>query len=439
MRGLISLSLLTIPLLAYAADAPPATRKAAEIPWGQRAASNLQARLSINNTPSKGGAIEATVELRNTGDTRVPAKDIHVWFVVAQGKEKAYFTEAQAGSDTKALAGGEVLSMALDPAAQKAFAYDPALQLKEGVPTAAEGEEAPKSVGTLSQVLPTGRVRAKAFVVYTSTLNNKAFTDVVPTNSFDVSVSDGDFARLDETARKSLVADTLALFRGDAVAGKAGHDKCLKIGAPVVEPLIAAIGDAQLSEAGRMWLVATLVDLGDKRAVPALIKEVENGGGAASVIAYHGPRLKSADLNAAIAKTAASSKDLKFAAWAARGLGKAGKRLDPALLEAMVKQSDPAGRGEAVDILLEQSDASAVGLLAKLIGDADQSVRLHAIQRVSAAGRREKPLLLALAGDLDSTDEKTRPAAQDALKALTGKDFAAEKAKWENYIGTLKN
>ena len=398
MHRSFAVLLLILPVAALAADpnpdlittttAPATTRIADTVAWGQRAANNLQARLAITNTPAKGGTISAVVELRNTGDTAVPAKGIHIWFMVAQGKDKAYFTAAQKSSDLQMLEAGAFTTMLLDPSSLPAYSYDPSLQLKDGMPNAGPDAPAPKSLGNLAELLPTGRVRMKAFVIYTSTVDHKPYTDVIPSNTFDVSVSEGDFAKLDETAKKSLISDTLKLFHGDAVAGKAGHDKSLKIGEPILQPLLDALSDEHLSEAGQLWLVATLVDLGDKRAVPALIKQVEAGGAKAYVIAYHGPRMKNADLNDAIAKAASSSDDPKLIAWSARGLGKAGKKLDAKALATMVGQSDGAGRLEAVDILLEQTDKSTVQLLAMLITDRETSVQLRAIQQVAAAGRK---------------------------------------------------
>ncbi len=395
----------------------PTTQKTTTIPWGPRAAANIQTRLSFASAPSKGGKIAATVELRNTGDTPIELTSLKLWFMVAQGKSKVFFTASQPASPKISLDAGTATSLPFDPSALDAFTYDPALQLVSGIPTAPANTDAPKKLGALADILPTGRIRAKAFLVFTTAIEKKNITDVVPSNSLDVTVDDGDFAKLSDAAKKSTLDDLIRAFHADAVTGKNAHAQALKLGAPAVQPLIDALADKDLTPPGRMWLVATLIALGDKRAVDPLIAQLDNPD-AAQVIAYHGPKLKSPKLTAAIEKTAAKSNDPKLVAWAARGLGNAGKPLSASMLETMVKQSDPEGRAEAVVILLEQSDKSAIPLLVQLIADPQSAVRVYTIQRIAFAKRTDAPLLDAIRQAQKNPDEKTAAAAKAALKSL---------------------
>ncbi len=379
---LILLPLLTIHLLAQTtAPKPP------ENPWGARSAvTPLQARITLPSPATQGGLLTPTIDLRNTSDTPLKLTNIRIWLLLSQGKDKILFTEAAPIEPSRKLDASDLRTFPFAASTLKVFNYDPNYDIKDGVP-AAKNDKPLTSLGTLNQLLPTGRVRIKAFVVVTTIIKNKEFTDAIPTNTLDVSVADSDFAKLDDTAKKAAVDDILRHFKGDAVAGKSAYDKSLKIGDPLVQPIIDALS-TELSEHGRMWAVSTLIDLNDKRAIPPLIKELETGGGAAYVIAYHGPRMKNADLLAAIEKCAAESKDAKLLAWAARGLGKSGKSLNAKSLETMVTQSDPAGRLEAIDILLEQKDKTTPTLLAKLINDTEPTTTAHLKLKTSSLSYR---------------------------------------------------
>jgi HEAT repeat protein len=234
-------------------------------------------------------------------------------------------------------------------------------------------------------------------------------------------VGAGDLSKMDPAEKKAFFAELGAGFHGDAVAGKNAHDRAVKAGDGVSAELVKLLGDKNLSEPGRMWLAATLVDLKDDHAVEALINIIEKGGKAAYVVAYKGPAMKDPRLTAAIEKTAATTTDGTLTAWAVRGLGLNGDKIDGGLLESMLTHSDAAGRIEAADILATHPDPRAVPLLAKLITDEDPGVRVAAIRAAATHGKKNPEILAALdkaAAMKDTAGIKAADAAKSARKQL---------------------
>jgi len=400
------------------ADAPPPAQ-----PWGARVG-DLQSRISITNTPTKGSPLQVTAELRNVSDQPIPLANIRVWLMVAQGPKHAFYTSPFAGPEKKTLDAGDTLQITFDAAPLTAYPYTSDLIINNGLPGPAPitpdshaPPTPPAALGKLTDVLPIGPVKAKAFVAVTfiGQLSDTETTHVVPSQAFLFKVAEPDFATLTPAQQVSLLTD---LFRGDAVSAKAAHDRAVQIGTSILPNLIKLLDDNQLSDAGRAWLTATLVDLHDDHATDALIKILDKGGQSAYIVAYMGPRIKDPRVTAAIETAAQTTDDPMLTAWAIRGLGLAGEKTDPTLLEPMVTHSDPAGRVEAADILAAHPDPRAIPLLAKLIGDDDTAVRIHAAQAAAAHDRKDKAIIAALESMKQRSDFPSRTAAQEALNHL---------------------
>jgi|GEM_PF-3117628 len=416
------------------------SRPVAEPKWGERVR-HCQSRVIIPDAPAGKPNLEFTVQLRNVGPDKIPVTNLRVWFLLAQGKDKVFYTAlAKTPADLPAaIDSGDQLQFKTDLSLLDTFAYDPAIKIQDGIPTPGPDQQ-PKKLGAVKDTLPVGRVRVRAFVVYDTQDGNKRFVETVPSATAELGAPPAadDFATLSEAERKAVLEDLVRLFQGDAVAGKAAHDKAVKIGAPAVKTLVELLEkEDATSEHGRMWLVASLLSIRDDRAVDALIAEVKKGGGSAHVIAYHGPRMNNDELNTVIREAAATGKDPRFTAWAARGLGLAGGKIDDAWIDPLLKQTDPLGRSEAATILAGASSAKATAAFIKLCDDPDASVRTAAANAAAQKNRKESAVIKALIASLKRDDAKAQKAAMGALQKLTGEKHSTPK-DWLAYGEKLK-
>ena len=321
--------------------------------------------MTVTGDATKGGPLHVVADLRNVSDAKVPVTQIRVWLMLAQGPSLVFYTAPYAAAP-KSLDGGQAMEIPFEASDLNAFKYVADLVIRDGMPMPPNLKApAPKPVGTLAEVLPTGVVKLKAFVVVEEKVaeaagaaeaggDSKGKTDVIASATLSIKVAElaaGDWSHLNDAAKQAFFAELTADFHGDAVAGQNAHDRAVKVGKEITPQLLTLLDDKEVSSAGHMWLAATLVDLHDDRAIDALVKILEKGGAAAAVVAYHGPKIKNAKLTAAIERVAATTKDASLTAWAVRGLGINGEKTDAALLEAMATHSDAAGRAEAAEIL----------------------------------------------------------------------------------------
>ncbi|MCL2645391.1 MAG: HEAT repeat domain-containing protein [Phycisphaerales bacterium] len=409
------------------ADAPPPVQSAGG-GWGE-VSGNLQARISAVGTPAIAAPILVRAELKNLASTELSKQNVRVWLLVAQGKDHIYYTAAHVATP-QIVAAQETMEIQFDAGLLAAYRYAPEIEIRDGLPTASAiagakkaAASAPEPLGKMKDLLAAGAVRVKAFVVLTSESGEELERKPIVVASATVSMNLGEappveFGKLDAAGKKALLEQITAGLLGDAVAGKNAHDRAVQIGEPAVLPMLSLVGNASLSGAGQMWLVSTLVDLKDPRTIEPLIQIVEQGGPGARVACYHGPKLKDARLTAAIQKVAATTKDPKLMAWAARGLGINGEKVDPKLFEAMVSQSDPFGRVEATAILGASADPKSAPLLAKLVSDTESAVRYRAIAEIAIHGRKEPEIMAALEQATKHQDAQTAKIARQCIDKL---------------------
>jgi hypothetical protein len=402
---------------------------AEEAPWGTRVG-DLQSRMMVAGPVVKGGAVGVTVQVRNVSDKPLVLLNLRVWVMVAQGAEHVVYSAPFEGEKKKELGAGEQMEVRLDAGSLAAYRYVPTLILRNGLPVPPPSSDKstpavppPTSVGTISEVIPVGMVKVKAFVIakVPSELSERELVSVIPSASVVLSVEEKDISKMSAADQRATFEEIATLFCADAVAGKSGHDRAVRIGKPIIPRLVELLSDERVTEAGRMWLTAAIIDLRDEHTVAALESILNKGGNGAYVVAYMGPKLHDPALTAAISSVAGSTKDAALAAWAARGLGLAGEPIAPKMLEAMVAHSDASGRAEAADILAADTDPHAPPFLAKLIGDADVAVRLHAAKAAADHNVSATVVLKALEAMAQRSDSPSRAAAKDALNRMTTK------------------
>jgi hypothetical protein len=332
--------LVSVGGVARADDAPGGTPPPTQ-QWGE-ARESVQTGLATTGDAVLGSPLPLKCLIRNEG-VPVTLKGAFAWLLVAQGKEKAFFSQKiplEVPGDGK-LPGAQTVEVALKLAGKQGFPYRKDMVIVEGYATAAPGEDAPAAAGLLETLVPAGKVRIKCMVY----LPGAGHPLLLMSNRLDVAVGDPPLDKLTAEARTALADGLIAQFRANEYASMAAHDRSLKLGTGITPDLIAAIADAQQPEFAKMWLATTLIDLRDGRAVDTLLGLLKDGsGGERYVIAYHGPKMKDEKLDAEISRLAQQGKDPLFSAWAARGFATAGQETkSAAVVESLVAALDKPG------------------------------------------------------------------------------------------------
>jgi HEAT repeat protein len=167
-----------------------------------------------------------------------------------------------------------------------------------------------------------------------------------------------------------------------------------------------------------------LTDIGDARAADALIKLIgDSSEGTRYVIAYHGPKMKNAKLDAAILGKARSGDDALFTAWAARGFSEYGRAFPEQLTAAAVSSKQPRARAEVAEVLAQKPDERNIRRLVALLGDEQEVVRMAAAKAVGNHAVQDARIKGALVSALDKPGDAARQQECAALVKLTGQQW----------------
>jgi len=227
---------------------------------------------------------------------------------------------------------------------------------------------------------------------------------------------------LSAEGRKAAAAELLAMYRRDAFAAKAAHDRAVRVGASIVPELAAAALDTGVPSHGQMWLATTIAELGGPGAVDVLVKLLDDqDGGVRAVVAYYGPGLKDEKLTAAIVARARDGKDAALGAWAARGLGRANAAVPDDLVRAALASDEPRARAEIAAVVAARGDAQSAAALVRLLGDAEELVRVAAARAIAGSKVRSAEVMGALVAALDRPGDNAREAACAALEVVSGR------------------
>jgi hypothetical protein len=443
---------------AAAEESPPGPvgpeQAEASAAWGPPAG-GLVARLAVESNVVAGGAIRITVSLRSAAAGAVtlpPAKDVVGWLAVAQttpGSKKAFYTEriffAKSAADWPAELGGErVLAFKpVDVAGLAAYSNEDSRALLMAYVAAASGKPAealPATAGKLGKLLSTGKAVAKFTVCLPVAGANPV---LVTTNKVDFLVGTPDYKTLSPEARKAFEADLLKQFDRDAWSGSQAHDAAVTLGKEALPALITAASETNRPPHARLWLATALTDIQDERAVDALIKLLDDPvDGVRNVVAYHGPKQKSARLDKAIIDKAKAGKDSGVAVWALMGFMVNRGTVPEEALKASLESSDPQARARAAELLAQSAGEASVGRLASLATDKDERVRGTAVSMLSKMNNRSPAVVGALIRAIGMPGETVRQRACAALSEWTGQkrpyDPAADQATRDRTIAAWK-
>jgi len=435
-----------IPVAPEQAEGPAA--------WGPPGG-GLVAKLSVEGNVTAGGAIRITVSLRSAAGGAValpPAKDVAGWLAVAQttpGSKKAFYTErirfAERVADWPAELSGErvLASKPVDVSGLAAYSNEDARKLLTAYLAEASGKPAeglPPAAGKLGKLLETGRANAR----FTVCLPTAAGTNpvLVTTNKVEFLVGTPDYKTLSPEACKAFEAELLKQFDRDAWSGQQAHDAAVTVGKEALPVLIAAAFETSRPPHARLWLATSLCDIQDERAADALIKLLDDPmPGVRHVVAYHGPKQKSARLDKAIIDKA--SKDSGAAVWALMGFMVQRGTAPEEVLKASLESSDPQARARAAEQLAQSASETNLSRLAGLAADKDERVRGTAVSMLARMNNRSPLVMGALVRALGMPGETVRQRACAVLSEWTGRnrpyDPAADQATRERTIAEWKD
>lgn len=217
----------------------------------------------------------------------------------------------------------------------------------------------------------------------------------------------------DEATRKRI-AELIAQFRKPLGSRQSpAHDPAIAqlvgIGQPAVRPLIAALEDENLGV--RLSAVRTLGKIGDRRAVPALIKALEVGYVRESAIDALGeigdPRAVGPLIKLLSERSFSTRESAKGA------LGKIGQPAIQVFINNVSTNKDPRAREYAAGILGEIGGSAAVQPLVKALSDEDSRVRTSAAKTLGQIGDPNATKALS-----DALEDESRDVRKSAAEAL---------------------
>ena len=423
--------------------APPAQARAQgpaanpqDEPWGSTK-SGLQCQL-LPAAPFKAGEkFRFQVTLRNVASEAVnlgDTKKAFVWFMISLGggsdKKLIYTQKVLALADLKTnwLEGGKTLAVpAVEINELKAFDYQAGMKVQGGYIT---GEE-PKTIGSPGRLIPPGTIKGKALLYLVRTDEPSL---LLVSNLADILVQPPMLSSLQPADRLAFINQLLARFDRDAWSGQAAHKEALALGKEIVPDLLEALTKPRPAHS-QMWLATAVCDIPDAKAAEGLAKLMDSPSAAITyVIAYHGPKQKSAELDKAIvAKVVAAQKaavepaqaaqSARMTALAIQGFLGARGAVPEEILKIGLDSPDERVRAEVVRAFAQTASPDSVRRIASLLADKNERVRMTAA-RVLAGMKNDSPEVLSrLVAALDLEGEQARQAVCQALVGLGRKDL----------------
>ena len=292
----------------------------------------------------------------------------------------------------------------------------------------------PKAAGPMHRVLRAGTAVIR-FTLCLAPAGGKPAVVNSAATALDIAPPEMD--TLTGADREQFLDNLMDQFNKDAWSGKQAHDTCVGLGAEVLPRVMKAAAETSRPAHARLWLATTLADIRDPRAAGALVRLLDDpSGGVRNVVAYHGPKQKSATLDAAIVRKASSGDAAGLAAWALLGFMVHRDTVPEKVLAAGLESRDPKARATAAEVLARHASDENVAHLVRLLSDENERVRGVAAKVLGHSNRPEPKVLGALVRALDRPGESARQRICQALSTLTDKkrlydptaDEAARKA-----------
>ncbi|MFI5381924.1 MAG: HEAT repeat domain-containing protein [Tepidisphaerales bacterium] len=397
------------------AQPKPAPRPPA---WGENH-DGFAALAEFDGDVSAGGPLTLKMSLKNISGSTIKLADVFAWLLVAETKDKVFYTEKVALASEKdcpaELADGKTLDLKIDLSRRKAFAMQKGIKVVAGFP-AAEGD-APKPAGTLADVLPVTALRARWTVCIPQT--GKVLS--VPSAMLSFEVQPRAYDTMTAEQRKAYIEQLVAEFSKSAYAGQRAHALAVKAGPDALPAIAKALEDPAAPSFARLWLATAVCDIGGETAAEEAIKLLKSDdGGVRAVIAYHGPKMHNAKLNEAIL-AAAENGDGGLKAWAARGMASNGYEISDRLIDAAMASPEPLARAEIATVLVKRKDEKALACIEKLLADPDTNVRGVMARALGSSELKTKRIVTALVAALDKPGDGARQTVCQTLGKFSGR------------------
>jgi len=419
--------------LCAALGGPATQPSTAEAPrlWGPSRA-GLSASVAAVGDWELSGTMKLDFAFRSLGrvPSRLPpAKDVYGYLLIAQGKtihytERIFHARSLPAWPQRLGEGRRVRLPAVDVAGLKLLAYEKHLLLSKGYPARiADGKPQPlKPVGTGREVLKPGPTKIK-YVAYLPRPDEGPIS--LTGRIVSVTLAVGDFARLAPAAQKSVLDDLTRRMRSDAWSAKSACADAARIGSPAVPALTAIVRDAKAPFFARMWSATALAEGGDAAAAPVLIECLKDSDtGLRCVAAYHGLKLRNAELDKALNARAAGGDWPQITAWALLGYVRFRKGPPPELVKAALESKHDRVRVAVAQVFGRIRPVPAqIPILHRLAADAVEQVRIPALMSLGASGDRSRATVDVLVRCLAMPGEKARHAAAGSLCRIAGKGW----------------
>jgi hypothetical protein len=391
--------------------------------WGE-ARAGLRVGVAGDLEWSAGGEMAISLAVSNRGAVGVPLGargEAFAWLVVVLDGKMHYTSKlalpARADWPARLEPGTRV---ALGGPAFGALAlrrYPGRVAVREGYLDFGRGDE-PKPVGTLAESLPMGEARGKVMFYVPRPGAGMLLTS--PTLRLDVGPPR--WESLDAAGRKAFVRGLIERFDKDAWAAQQASRHATTVGKGLIEPLRQAVADANRPGYSRMWITAALAGIRDAASVEALRSLLDDAhGGVRTVVAYHGPKQRSASLDKAILARA-RAEGARLRSYALLGYLVHRREAPEGLIELGLGSDDPRARAAAAEALTTQAGGYNVSRLRSLLGDRDQRVRATAARVLAAMEVKDVQVLRSLVEALDRPGERAKQAVCEALSELTGRE-----------------
>jgi len=283
----------------------------------------------------------------------------------------------------------------------------------------------PEAEGVLAEVLRAGTAVVRFSLCLPYEGERPTLVNSAPT---PITIGPPKMADLPDADRTKFLDGLMKQFDRGPWAGQEAHNTCVGLGPQVLPRVIEAAFETGRPDHARLWLATTLADIRDPRAAEALVKLLDDASaGVRHVVAYHGPKQQSEQLDAAILRKAGGG-DPHLAAWALLGFMVHRQTVPEAALAAGLESADPKARATAAEVLARHASDQNVSRLTAMLADENPQVRGVAAKMLGQSKRADPAVLAALVKALDRPGETARQRICRALSDLTGKDLPYDPA-----------
>jgi len=396
--------------ICCAQSAGAQTRPASTQPlsWGD-AQAGARIAISLEGEALAHERLSLQGHLKNDGIAALPSTGAFAWLLIASDRDNAYYTEQRPLPQllkAAAVVPGSELAFDLDLSAAAVHASRKGMKLVGGYPE--PSEEPPRP---LLPLLNPGKLRLQMIVYLPSAAGEKVMLKSAPLTVTlqEKATPPGDVPSLEELDK---------WFRRDPFAAMRAHNAAVKMGVAARQTAAAVALDRTVPSFARDWATATIADIGGDESAALLIRLLKEGGRDA-LIAYYGPAVKNAELDAAI-NAKVEGADPVYLAWVARGYARAKRNVSDALIDKTIASNSQQAKLEIAEALAASGTPRHLALLEGLLASSDSAIRVNAARACGKYKLKERSTVKALVKSLDLPGGEAQQAACDALCDITG-------------------